>query len=297
MATLSTTIIAPSGGDYVNYAGWEPGEQADIVSADEIANGQAQGTWTSGGGGDASVWTFAGWTTDATRYALINTDSANAHVGLFDDESFRFDYSGGVSISDGHIHFDQIQFNSVTTSQTNSGGTVTNSWVLKNRGSLSTNNSAAVTTNIVGLGLVSGSFYAVTGTMHSRHVTQVASIPVGFDKNSSATHNVYNCIAQNASSQGFWSTLTGSNNLSNTAAAPGANPITSATVTFVGSGDYHIDPGDTSGALASGLTGYATTDLAGDTFANPPNRGAFASAASGDPAVAVSRRSLLGVGF
>lgn len=78
MATESISSIRSSGGDYTSLTSWEAGEQADIVTADEIAIAECYDDWPSG---LADSLTIDGWTTDATRYIIVRAASGEGHTG------------------------------------------------------------------------------------------------------------------------------------------------------------------------------------------------------------------------
>lgn len=78
MATEVVSTIRASGGDYSSLSAWEAGEQADLVTADEIAVAECYNDWASGLSDSVTV---SGWTVDSTRRIIIRAASADGTQG------------------------------------------------------------------------------------------------------------------------------------------------------------------------------------------------------------------------
>lgn len=94
MPTTTVKTIGPSG-DYTTLQAWEDAAAADLVSADEIWEGQIQSGASFSG--SAAQLTVSGSTTDATRYKHLTVASG----GSFADNSanaLRYDEAQGAYI-------------------------------------------------------------------------------------------------------------------------------------------------------------------------------------------------------
>lgn len=104
---MSTTVqktIAPSGGDYTTLASFEAGEQRDLTAADEIAEALCSNFQ------DTTSFTFAGWTTDATRYIHVVAADSHGSRGALSTAAYRLVTTGGTTITNGEwVIFDGIQ--------------------------------------------------------------------------------------------------------------------------------------------------------------------------------------------
>lgn len=77
MAVTITKTVKSAGGDYTSLSAWEAGQQGDLVTLDEIHQAECYNF------SDTTAVTFAGWTTDATRYLRVYTPAAERHTGVF----------------------------------------------------------------------------------------------------------------------------------------------------------------------------------------------------------------------
>ena len=96
MPTIVThSIIQDGSGDYTTVQGWETGEQRNLVSADEIEHGIIQGTWPSAETGELIV---DGWSSDATRYIILEATGSSRHNGTFETGSaWAIEFTGAPS--------------------------------------------------------------------------------------------------------------------------------------------------------------------------------------------------------
>ena len=85
-ATRLHMVVAPSGGDYTSLEACMNANEKDLVAADEYFDVEISGSWVSP---DATAVTVHNYTTDATRYINIYTDSANAFDGSYDTSKYR----------------------------------------------------------------------------------------------------------------------------------------------------------------------------------------------------------------
>lgn len=124
MATEDINIVDPDNGTGTNYTSlnlWEDGEDGNLVTADIVAVAKCRCT---GGTADTTAVTVNGWTTDATRYVKIWTDTSESyrHAGVYPSgNKYRLEASGtvlyilthyamidGLSIKTGTLRIDTI---------------------------------------------------------------------------------------------------------------------------------------------------------------------------------------------
>lgn len=101
MPTEVISTIATSGGDYTTLTAWESGEQADLVSADEIAVAEIDGTFV----GVYPTVAVDGWTTDSTRRVIWRAKSGSEYDPTDDSGSMLIDNASaniGVDFQSGH---------------------------------------------------------------------------------------------------------------------------------------------------------------------------------------------------
>lgn len=86
------TTSATSGANraYASLSGWEAARQRNLVTADEIEVVECMGT-----NADTTACDISGWTTDATRYIVIQCTGANRHTGVWDTNKYRLDVASG----------------------------------------------------------------------------------------------------------------------------------------------------------------------------------------------------------
>lgn len=89
MPTTVTKIVDPDNGagtDYTSLSAAEAGEQQNLVTNDRIMVFECRSTSGTSNGGGTSI---GGWTTDSTRYIIIQSSGSNKHTGLWDTSKFR----------------------------------------------------------------------------------------------------------------------------------------------------------------------------------------------------------------
>lgn len=285
MPTTVAKIVDPDNGagtHYLSLNAFEAGEQRNLVTADEIAQANCR---CSAGSADTTSVTFAGWTTDATRYVKVVGDNT---TGVWSTAKYRLDITNIVNnavilcqVSNLIISAVQIVFSSAGSSYSSGIGQwsgvsslTIDKCIIRHTGTKGA--------EIHGTSLqVSGSTYKVSNCIVYDFDTQAAAsggirshlatayfynntvynCGRGIFRNSSGTVIAKNNIAQNCT-DGFSGTFNeaSNHNLSDIASdAPGANSIT-ATVTFVNAagGNFALADSDTSGAKEGG------TDLSAD---------------------------------
>lgn len=92
MPTPTSALVAASGGDYTTLAAAEAGEQKDLVAADELLTITCNDDVNDTGG--AIDW--LGWTTDATRYVIIEAQTPAIPNGWQTDR-YRFSPDVGAT--------------------------------------------------------------------------------------------------------------------------------------------------------------------------------------------------------
>ena len=96
--TVNKTVITTGGGDYTTLAAWEAARQRDLVAADEIEVVECSGSTA-----DTTACDVSGWTTDATRYIVIQSSGSNKHSGVWDTSKYRLSAaSGGWALLNRH---------------------------------------------------------------------------------------------------------------------------------------------------------------------------------------------------
>ncbi len=268
MATIRTRTVKPSGGDYTSLSAWEAGEQADIVSLDEIRQAECYSM------SDTTAITIDGWTTDATRYIRIYTPSAERHDGKYNTSKYRIEVTNTrlVDCLEDFVRFEGVQFLVTTNAGAQGIRTIVNatneirvdSCIFK--GVITTASevdgiSAITNTNLKVKNCIFYDFVNATNFMAGIYLN--ASILSAFIYNSTF-HNcrfgihsdaaaglstLKNVLIQDSTSDGFSGSYSGSstNNCSDIASdAPGSNAQTGS-VTFVDESgdDFHLSDSDT----------------------------------------------------
>ena len=114
MATTVTHIVDPNSGtgfDYDSLYDWEAGEQGDLTGVrDEISVAKCRCT---GGTADVTGFTIDGWTTSATQYIKIWTDTSESyrHNGTYQTgNKYRLEItdSYAVYVSVPHVRIDGL---------------------------------------------------------------------------------------------------------------------------------------------------------------------------------------------
>lgn len=278
MATERIRTIKPAGqgGDYSSLSAWEAGEQADLVALDEYRIGEIQGDWSSGP--DTTAVTISGWTTDATHYIEVRTDSVNRALLPYVSGRYRIVVGNASAIEVGVPY---VKIKGIRTEA---------NWYTFDSFSAAT---GVVIENCVGKGaairvrgtdfrFVNTVVYGTTRGFHMRsagklyNCTAYSCSTEGFFKDGYVAVQLVNCVAQNCTdgysyTEDAWSASSTNNCSDITSDAPGTNPVT-GTVKFIdaANGDFTLSPYDTVAQFA-GANLYAdatypvTTDIAGNS--------------------------------
>lgn len=94
MATERLKTIKPSGGDYTSLSAAEAGEDdyGDLVSRDEWMHFSCYAMQ------DTATVIIDGWTTDSTRYILVDTPSTERHDGKWNASKYRMEVNAWAAI-------------------------------------------------------------------------------------------------------------------------------------------------------------------------------------------------------
>lgn len=123
MATEHITVVDPDQGagyDYASLSLWESDfgdTTGNLPSDDLIAIAKCRST---GGTADATAVAIDGWTTDATRYIKVWTDSAESyrHDGKWNTGKYRISLSSGgtgaLTIGDNYVRVIGLQLNNTS---------------------------------------------------------------------------------------------------------------------------------------------------------------------------------------
>lgn len=129
MATEITHTIGTNGGlrDYTSISAWESAQQRNLVTADEIANGECYND-----GLMTDRVTFSGWTTDTTRYIKVYTPSGQRHTGV-ENTGFRMrnNFTGhAFNFLDANVRIEGLEVYTTSASYDNFfiNTTQANSW-------------------------------------------------------------------------------------------------------------------------------------------------------------------------
>ena len=289
MATTVTKIIDPDSGtgfDYASMSAFEAGEDANLVTADQVIIGKCRCT---GGTADTTAVVFGGWTCDATRYVQVWTDTSETyrHNGTYQTgNKYRIELSSASPLT--------IQINNTNrmdlkvigiaskpdrtssgtgmgpingTSTAGAGSTYVVDKCMFSYSAASTGNVRCITgtsanitwtiTNNISHLYRGNTIFETTagGTVTVYNNTMVgdnASTTTGYSR-SGGTWTSKNNIGQDIST--CFSANTGqSYNLSDDATATGTGSVASTTLTFAdkAGGDLHLASSDTA-AMSAGL--------------------------------------------
>lgn len=299
MATESKTTIKPSGqgGDYTSLSAWEAGEQADLVAADQYAVASIDGDWS--GGADTTYVDINGWTTDATRYIEIRTETSARHSGKWDTSAYILScaFSGATSCLYYHQSYVKfiglqcmvkqstggtwqicyhgyssattagIEFDSCIARRDTTGAASTNA-----AGGFWFNNYNTYSSTVTAKNCLSYDFDIVSNSCAGYKIRDNTSYIYnctahncyrGFDTPTSTATVLKNCLAQDCTDGfgGSWDANSDYNCSDIASDAPGSNSVT-GTVTFldVNAGDFTLSPYD-SVAQSEGTNLYADADL------------------------------------
>jgi hypothetical protein len=305
--------VNPSGGeDYTSFSAAESGEQtigSNLVSAGDTLELQARGDWSAAA--DTTACTVNGFTTGASNWIKISTDSANRwNGGAWDATKARVIPASATPfiISDDFVTIEGLQLESTTVAcvRSNNASTFVDNCHCRGRIGIETNNAAStirvrnvLLTDSGANSMRRGLNAATSGSSIRGHAvtytgTASSSTDPGYFAGTGATLTTNNCLFNDtAGSPVGWGgagTHAGDYNASTDATATGANSIDNASFTFVnaGAGDFRIDASDTSGAIGGGADLSAdanlpvTLDAGGQTRPSAPTIGMWEA----DPVVA-----------
>ncbi len=300
--TYDTVTIHPITGDYVSFASFlQTYGTLDLVSGDRQVTAIAVGDWSS----DSCTYSDAGaWTCDKTRFVKLTADAANYAGPTWDASKFYFAANGGTILPLDDDGLDYLLIEGLQIHDQYTGG---NSKYFMEVSSTTSFRDCYVRSNDAG----TGTFYrciawaAITDTVYVENCvfdgwgttndavlyqTQTTG-GLGLVQNctfananlgtntSNAGMRIVNCLFKNctnnttseayADSTSYNTTDLGS--FEYTVSLGGGNDNTSATITFVGSNNYHLaarthhDGWDRSD--------FYTTDMDGQTIVPPYPRG------------------------
>lgn len=272
MATERLRTVKSAGGDYSSLSGWEAGEQTNLVTADEWRTAECYNF------SDTTGVTFAGWTTDATRYIQVLGATGNRHNGIWSTSGYRLEVTGNpIVVQADFIYFRYIQVSIREDSTTQRIGIHINAvasgaktyieqcLIRQHPSSSGTGNIRGIRSNDASN---DGTLYCSnticydiqqgSGSGWSRSVSSpwyiyncgAHNCALGFGVGSSGTTAVLrNNWAQNCT-DGFSGTTTAGTdkNISDLASdAPGTTVKNSTNISFVdeANDDFHLDSGDT----------------------------------------------------
>lgn len=282
MATEVIKIVDPDNGSGTNYtslSAWEAGEQGDLTGArDEIAVAKCRCT---GGTADTTNVTIDGWTTSSTQYIKIWTDPSESyrHNGTWQTgNKYRIVSSaswgqGTLRIAEQYVRIIGLQIDNTAEDQANgivadSSAQSTSSYLLISHNILRLSGGGGSSShyginNIGGLNsyvinnIVYGWEYgidigylevAVNICIYNNTFVNCSSSCVVNYSYSGANVRLYNNIAQGTSSDGNYVYVhdpdASGSNISSDNTSPNS-AYRSKTVTFAGSGDYHLSSSDT----------------------------------------------------
>lgn len=297
MPTTTTKTIKSAGGDYSSIAGFEAGEQADLVSGDAIKQAECYAFEEQTVSG---LNTFDGWTTDATRYIRVYAATGQRHT-CAPNTGFRIYIQGsgrGFNIVEENMRVEGIacrsdegalpgdRFFHVQTSGAAGDIRISKCWINTNTQDncfirIPAGDGVKVFNCMAGPGggTFQGMDWSTTGHIWFYNNTVVGkNTPNSFFGlftafgGGPATIVFKNNIADRgpnpgASFQAYFlgaTNVSGNNNLSDDTSAPGTSPVTNAAPTYVNesAGDLHLDPADSSGARNGGANLSGDSDLA-----------------------------------
>lgn len=290
IATPVTKTIKSSGGDYSSLNAWEAGEQADLVSADEIAIAECYAFE------DTTEVTIAGWTVDSTRYIKIYTPTAERHPGYWSNSKYRIVPGGGphqaIDVETSYTQIIGLQVESPDSSSDYKYGiqvssTVTSVLIEKNIVHMCANSTGSnhggiqatlsgvngptyIKNNLVyefdntdGFGMSTASATSDKAYVYNNTIVDCDDgLKTGYQDTVAKNNLVYSCPNAYSSEFASGSDYNSTDNNEDMEGG-GANNRKSQTFTFVNAGakDYHITTGDT-GAHDHGVNLYADGNLA-----------------------------------
>jgi hypothetical protein len=287
VATEVISTIRSSGGDYTTLSAWEAGEQANLVTADEISTAECYDDWPSGLSDNVTV---SGWTVDSTRYVKITVAAGHRHNGTPQTGFYLKKAAGFSSII--LVSTDYTRLEWVDVENTDAGDAF----------GLNLNVASALAVNCIAKansgGGTNGAIYAKNATVRNCLAwggqygilaadfqspvlsnCTVANCGTGYVFGAGGAALVKNCVAYsnttNYSGTGFSASST--NNATSTGSddAPGGSSVHSvASGAFVNaaSNDFHLASGSALIGAGTNLYSDFTTDIDGDTR---PSSGAW----------------------
>lgn len=302
MPTTVTHIIDPDNGpgtDYTSLSAWEAAQQADLTASDQIKVAECRST---SGTADTTSCTITGWTTDATRYAVVQSSGANKHAGIWDATKYRLSTSGNnLIVTQDYTRIIGIQSESSSAANqgalrlNNTGCSVSKS-ILRFTGT-GANGHAIITANTAGLVSIfnnlilvnsaSGTNYGILGvtgapgTLNVENNTIIrlsantSAIGIGQLGGSSSTiarNNLVSGFGNTNTYTGTFATGTDNNTTNGTdSIGVGSNNSTSQTFTFTNSagGDYSLASGDTGARDKGTLLSAVGSGFTDDILSNP----------------------------
>ena len=301
IAFTRTRTVKSASGDYTTLSAWNTGEAADLVTLTEVRQAELYALQDT-----TALGLTATWVTSATYFVKIYTTGAGRNTtGVYDGSNYyRLEVTNAnalaISTAPGHVWVDGLQVKVIATSGSRIGINVmtapaTGSPVYKIsnniiQGAISgtatgcqglvagtTTNAATMNAwnNIIYSFTVDGRAYqlnAANWTVNAYNNTAYGNV-YGYIGSSGVT--AINCIANNNSTDGFFSTFGASSNYNTSdiaSDAPGANSRNGTAVTFnnAAGGDFRPDSTDTeangtgtddpgAGLFSDDITGTART--------------------------------------
>ncbi len=199
MPTTITKTVKSSGGDYTSLSGWEAGQQADIVTADEIQVAECYAML------DSTQVIVDGWTTDATRYIQITVPAAERHDGKRNTSKYRLEVSAGFTQAL-RILEDYVRVYGMAARNTSASVGSDAYFAQSSTTSASVRFVDCLAYDSVGRGFwINGGAETILLNCVAMNLSD-ATVGVGFwVRNGLATNNTYayNCVVANAAQYGF----------------------------------------------------------------------------------------------
>ena len=206
LAANKTVTVKPSGGTYTTLQGAITGElvaNANLVTMEGILTISIEGDWTDAP--DTTAVTINGFTTSATYYLKIVTDSANRAVKTGIDTTryiLAVTDDDAIDIRDDYVRIDGLQIQSIYVAADYKAGIITQSIA-------ATNNDIRIS-NCYIEGSSTAYYYGIRFTdgdeIASVWNTIISTFSVGINF-PACTGNVFNSIVYNIGTDGIFVTL------------------------------------------------------------------------------------------
>jgi hypothetical protein len=312
--TVTIDVNPDGGGDYTSLSA-AMAEAKDLTASDEIYVFEC----ASSGTADTTNADITGWTTDATRYVVIQSSGANKHTGAWSTSKYR--HTGTITISENYTRVLGLQFANLVTVFVDGVSVAycirkgTNTAISDNssfwKNGKIYNNLIICDAAFASFGMRINSTDSTTTYIENNTIvlTGAATFLSGIEQQSGdavlvARNNIVKGFGNTESYVGTFASGTDNNTTDGTdSIGTGSNNKTSQTFTFTneGAGDYSLASGDTgakdNGTTLAGVSSGFTDDIIGTAR---PGSGAidcgcfeFATVAGGQP---IAKR-LGGVGF